>query len=152
MDKKANISLPIKSILVVVITQIVIYLLNLIQINCEFSSSDYNILISYFIVISITIVAVIIFKPRLRYLVFVPLTWIILMFFFFVEGCYLSTYVHGYKGSVALVALGSDIKKTVAIFRILLLEFLIAAIIAGIRKFALYLQSKPTGQIEENQE
>ena len=45
MDKKAKISLPIKSILVVVITQIVIYLLNLIQIDCDFSSTDYNILI-----------------------------------------------------------------------------------------------------------
>ena len=152
MDKKVKLSLSIKSALVVVITQIIIYLLNLIQINCEFSSSDYNILISYFIVISITTVAVLIFKPKLRCIVFVPLTWIILMFFFFVPGYYLSIYVQGYKGSVALVALGSDIKKLVAIFWISLLEILISVIIMWCKKLILHLQNKSAEQVEEKQE
>lgn len=151
MDKKAKISLPIKSILVVVITQIVIYLLNLIQIDCDFSSTDYNILISYFIVISITTVAVLIFRTKLRYLVFVPITWIILMFLVFVPGVYLSVHIP-YYADVAFALLDSEYKRIIAIINISLLESLIAAIIAGIRKFVLYLQSKPTGQIEEKQE
>ena len=151
MDKKAKISLPIKSILVVVITQIVIYLLNLIQIDCDFSSTDYNILISYFIVISITTVAVLIFRTKLRYLVFVPITWIILMFLFFVPGVYLSVHIP-YYADVAFALLDSEYKRIIAIVNISLLESLIAVIIAGIRKFVLYLQSKSTGQIEEKQE
>ncbi|MBR4305393.1 MAG: hypothetical protein IKT78_00935 [Ruminiclostridium sp.] len=89
MDKKIKNPLLIKSILVVIVTQIIIYLLNLIQINCEFGSTDYNKLISWIIVTAITTVAVLIFKPKLRYFMLAPLVWIILMFFFFVEGYYL---------------------------------------------------------------
>ncbi len=150
-DKKPKISTPIKSILVVIVTQIIIYLLNLIQMNCEFSSSDYNILISYFIVISITTVAVIIFKPKLRYLVFVPLTWIILMFFFFVPGVYLSVHVP-YYADVAFALLDSEYKRIIALINISLLEFLIATITAGVRKLVLHLYGKPTRQVEEKQE
>lgn len=151
MDKKVKLSLSIKSALVVVITQIIIYLLNLIQINCEFSSSDYNILISYFIVISITTVAVLIFKPKLRYLVFAPLAWIILMFFFFVPGVYLSVHVP-YYADVAFALLDSEYKRIIAVINISLLEFLITAITAGVRKLVFHLYGKPTRHVEEKQE
>ena len=151
MNKKVSPPTPIKSILVVIVTQIIIYLLNLIQINCEFSSSDYNILISYFIVISITTVAVLIFKPRLRYLVFVPLTWIILMFSFFVPGYYLSVRVP-YYADVAFAILDSEYKRVIAIFQISLLEILISVIIMWCKKLILHLQNKSAEQVEEKQE
>ncbi len=151
MDKKVKFPLSIKSIFVVIVTQIIIYLLNLIQINCEFSSSDHNIIISYFIVISITTVAVLIFKPKLRYFVFVPLTWIILMFFFFVPGVYLSVHVP-YYADVAFALLDSEYKRIIALINISLLEFLIVAITTGVGKLALYLHNKTTQQIEEKQE
>ena len=151
MDKKIKIPLPIKSILVVIVTQIIIYLLNLIQINCEFSSTDYNKLISWLIVIIPTIVVALFFKVKLRCFVFVPLTWIILMFFFFVPGVYLSIHVP-YYADVAFALLNSEYKRTIALVDISLLELLIAAIIAGCRKLVLYLRNKPTNQIEEKQE
>ncbi len=151
MNKKVSPPTPIKSILVVIVTQIIIYLLNLIQINCEFSSSDYNILISYFIVISITTVAVLIFKPRLRYFVFVPLTWIILMFSFFAPGYYLSVRV-SYYADVAFAILDSECKRVIAIFQISLLEILISVIIMWCKKLILHLQNKSAEHVEEKQE
>lgn len=152
MDKKVKLSLSIKSALVVVITQIIIYLLNLIQIESTISLTEYRITISYIIVLVPTIFVAIFFKIKPRYYLLIPFIWIVFMFLFFVPGYYLSIYVQGYKGSVALVALGSDIKKMVAIFQISLLEILISVIIMWCKKLILHLQNKSAEQVEEKQE
>ena len=153
MDKKVKFPLSIKSIFVVIVTQIIIYLLNLIQINCEFSSTDYNKLISWLIVIIPTIVVALFFKVKLRYFVLVPLTWIILMFFFFEEGYYLSVSIYGFSSGTGFNSgVYVQLKQGITIIQITVLEFLIAAIIAGARKLVLCIRNKSTQQIEEKQE
>ena len=137
MDKKAKISLPIKSILVVVITQFVIYLLNLIQINMGLDSHN-SILVSFLVVIVPTAFIVVLFKLKPHHLLLSIPVWCITLFLFFVPGRYLTVQVPADTDIAFTSFADSLIYRFFAIIEIAALELLITLLVMFVRKIVIF--------------
>lgn len=137
MDKKAKISLPIKSILVVVITQIVIYLLNLIQINIGLDPHN-SILVSFLVVIVPTAFIVVLFKLKPHHLLLSIPVWCITLFLFFVPGRYLTVQVPADTDIVFISFADSLIYRFFAIIEIAALELLITLLVMFVKKIVIF--------------
>ncbi len=137
MDKKAKISLPIKSILVVAITQIVIYLLNLIQINIGLDSHN-SILVSFLVVIVPTAVIVALFKIKPHYFLLSIPIWFILLFLFFVPGYYLSLQIPAVTDNPFTSPADSIGYRIIIIIKVTYIQILTTLFISLIKKIALY--------------
>lgn len=137
MDKKAKISLPIKSILVVVITQIVIYLLNLIQINMGLDPHN-SILVSFLVVIVPTAFIVVLFKLKPHHLLLSIPVWCITLFLFFVPGRHLTVQVPADTDIAFTSFADSLIYRFFAIIEIAALELLITLLVIFIKKIVIF--------------
>ena len=127
----------IKNALVVVIAQVVIYLLNLIQINTPFEAREYSVLLSYLVVIIPTAVIVALFKIKPHYFLLSIPMWFIMMLLFFVPGYYLSVHVPTFTDIAFTSFADSLLYRLFAVIKIISLEIVIALLVMLIRRIVI---------------
>ncbi len=121
----------------ITITQVVIYLLNLIQINTNFEVREYNILLSFLFVIVPTTFIVVLFKLKPYHLLSGIPVWIIMLLFFFIPGHYLTVQVPTVTDIAFTSFADSLIYRLLAIIEIVALELLVVLFVMLIKRIAI---------------
>lgn len=127
----------IKNALIIIIAQVVIYLLNLIQININFEAREYSVLLSCLFVIVPTTFIVVLFKLKPYHLLLGIPVWIIMMLLFFVPGYYLSVHVPAFTDTAFTSFADSLLYRLFAIIEIVALELLVTLFVMLVKRIAL---------------